>query len=137
MRLSQPFIQARQPLALFFELAMVFVWSVPLALAQAMPVRLSLTEAIEQARRQSPLLAAAKQRVAIFEAERLEASLRPNPSFNLSGENFPLDPPAGGFQFSRTIDWFATFTQTIETGNKRVLRTAERTLFSSKTRCTR
>ena len=136
MRLSQQFIQARQPLALFFELAMVFVWSAALlmtaAFAQAVPARLSLTEAIEQARRQSPLLAAAKQRLAIFEAERLEASLRPNPSFNLSGENFPLDPPEGGFQFTRTIDWFATFTHTIETGNKRALRTAvaERNLAS-------
>ncbi len=94
---------------------------------------MSLIEAIEQARRQSPLLAAAKQRVAIAEAERLEASLRPNPSFNLSGENFPLDPPEGGFQFTRTIDWFATFTHTIETGNKRALRTAvaERNLAST------
>jgi cobalt-zinc-cadmium efflux system outer membrane protein len=133
MRWTHPLTQCKQLCALLFELAMVFFWSTALACAQAAPKRMSLTEAIEQARRQSPLLAAAKQRVAMAEAEKLEASLRPNPSFNVSGENFPLDPPEGGFQFKRTIDWFATFTHTVEIGNKRALRTAvaERNLASA------
>jgi cobalt-zinc-cadmium efflux system outer membrane protein len=109
-----------------------------MALAQAVSVRLTLAQAIEQARRQAPLLVAAKQRIAMAEAEKLEAGLRLNPSFNISGENFPLDPPEGGFQLNRTIDWFATFTHTIETGNKRALRTAvaERNLASAQVEVT-
>lgn len=85
---------------------------------------LTLAEATTRARQQHPLLVAAKQRIAMAEGERLEAGLRPNPSLTISGENFPLDPPQNGFSFDRTIDWFATYTQTFERGNKRGLRLA-------------
>lgn len=92
--------------------------------------RLTLNTAIERARRDHPLIIAAKQRVAVAEAERQEAGLRPNPSLTLSGENFPLGPPQGGFDFGSGIDWFATYTQTFETAGKRRLRVllAERNL---------
>lgn len=92
--------------------------------APATSKRLSLAEALNRARQNHPLLIAAKQRVAMLEAERVEAGLKLNPSLTVSGENFPLDPPQEGFAFNRTIDWFATFTQTFETGNKRGLRLA-------------
>ncbi len=85
---------------------------------------LSLADALNRARQNHPLLTAAKQRVALAEAERVEAGLRLNPALTVSGENFPLDPPANGFGFTRTLDWFATYTQTFETGNKRGLRLA-------------
>lgn len=88
------------------------------------PNRLALAEAIARAQQQHPLLIAAKQRVAMAEGERIEAGLRLNPSLTISGENFPLDPPQNGFSFSRTLDWFATYSQTFETGNKRELRLA-------------
>jgi cobalt-zinc-cadmium efflux system outer membrane protein len=85
---------------------------------------LSLAEAVNRARQQQPLIVMAKQRVAMMEAERLEAGLRPNPSLTVSGENFPLDPPQDGFAFSRTMDWFVTYSQTFERGHKRELRLA-------------
>lgn len=85
---------------------------------------LTLTQAMQRVRQNHPLLIAAKQRVAMFEGERWEAGLKPNPTFTVSGENIPLDPPEGGFSFKRTVDWFAYFTQTFERGNKRELRLA-------------
>jgi cobalt-zinc-cadmium efflux system outer membrane protein len=85
---------------------------------------LSLAEAVNRARQQHPLIMVARQRVAMMEAERLEAGLRPNPSLTVSGENFPLDAPQDGFAFSRTIDWFVTYSQTFERGHKRELRLA-------------
>jgi len=84
--------------------------------------RLTLSDAVERARRHHPLIIAAKQRVAIAEAERLESGLKPNPSLTVSGENFPLGPTRPGFDFGSGVDWFATYTQTFETAGKRNLR---------------
>lgn len=85
---------------------------------------LTLTAAVQRVRQNHPLLVAAKQRVAMFEGELFEAGLKPNPTFTVSGENIPLDPPEGGFSFKRTMDYFAYFSQTFERGNKRELRRA-------------
>jgi outer membrane protein, heavy metal efflux system len=92
------------------------------AWAQVTP--LTLSEAVRRTRQNHSLLVAAKQREAMFEGELLEAGLRLNPTFTVSTENVPLDPPEGGFGFRRTMDWFAYFSQTFERGNKRELRTA-------------
>lgn len=99
------------------------------------PKPLTITEAIQRVRQHHPLLLAAKQRVAMFEGELVEAGLKPNPTFTVSGENIPLDPPEGGFSFKRTIDWFAYFSQTFERGNKRELRrvAAERSVEIAQT----
>jgi cobalt-zinc-cadmium efflux system outer membrane protein len=86
--------------------------------------KIAISDAIEHMRRHHPLIIVSKQRVAIAESERLEAGLRLNPSLTVSGENFPLGPTEQGFNFSRSIDWFATFSQTFETGGKRGLREA-------------
>ncbi len=97
--------------------------SVGAALAQtAQPRMLTLAEAVERARRHHPLIIAAKQSVAMAEAERLESGLRPNPSLTVSGENFPLGPAPKGFDFGSGVDWFAIYTQTFETAGKRRLR---------------
>ena len=96
-----------------------FSWAQP-AVSQAITLR----EAVQRTRQIHPLLIVAKQRIAMFEGELIEADLRPNPTLTLSGENFLLDPPEGGFGFKRTIDWFAYFSQTLERGNKRELRRA-------------
>ena len=110
----------RRRLAFALPLAML---SVSAALAQtAQSGRLTLPEAVERARQHHPLIIAAKQRVAIAEADRLESGLRPNPSLTVSGENFPLGPAPNGFGFGSGIDWFATYTQTFETAGKRRLR---------------
>lgn len=104
----------------------------PLPMPTPAAKTLTLAEATARARQQHPALVAAKQRIAMAEGERLEAGLRPNPSLTFSGENFPLDPPQGGFVLNRTLDWFATYSQTFERGNKRELRLAlaERNLES-------
>lgn len=86
--------------------------------------RLRLNETVERARQRHPLIVAAKQRVAIAEAERMESGLKPNPGLTVSGENFPLGPTQKGFDFGSGVDWFATYTQTFETGGKRNLRVA-------------
>lgn len=86
--------------------------------------RLTLNETVERARQRHPLIVAAKQRVAIAEAERMESGLKPNPGLTVSGENFPLGPTQKGFDFGSGVDWFATYTQTFETGGKRNLRVA-------------
>lgn len=84
--------------------------------------RLTLTEAMNRARKDHPSIVAAQQRVVMAEALMLEAGLKPNPSLTISGENFPLGPTQNGFDLSRSVDWFATYTQTFETGGKRRLR---------------
>ena len=90
----------------------------------AQPRRLRLSDAVELARLRHPLIVAAKQRVAIAEAERVESGLKPNPVLTLSGENFPLGQTQKGFDFGSGTDWFAVYTQTFETGGKRNLRVA-------------
>ena len=104
--------------------SLVFLLSLSAAAVWAQTRRQTLAEAINRARIEHPLIIAARQRVALFEGERLEAGLRPNPTLNVSGENFPLHPPQNGFNFTRTLDWFVTYTQTIETAGKRGLRLA-------------
>jgi outer membrane protein, heavy metal efflux system len=112
----------RSPYQTSYALIFVFVCLATTIAAQS-PARLSLTDAISRARRDHPLIVAAQQRVAMAEALMLEAGLKPNPSLTLSGENFPLGPTQNGFDISRSVDWFATFSQTFETGGKRRLRT--------------
>lgn len=107
---------------------LLWLWGVLLFLLtsslHAQSLSLTLNEAVTRMRQNHPLLVVAKQRTAMFEGELIEADLRPNPTLTISGENFPLDPPEGGFGFKRTIDWFAYFSQTLERGNKRELRRA-------------
>lgn len=95
--------------------------------------KLTLAEVIASARRNHPLIVAAQQRVAMAEAEQLEAGLRPNPSFYVSGENFPITGTRHPFDFGSSIDWFAVYSHTYETSNKRQLRVsfAERNLAAA------
>jgi cobalt-zinc-cadmium efflux system outer membrane protein len=109
---------------------LVISFALPLATSSAGAVqaqtaqeqRLTLGGAVERARLSHPLIVAAKQRVAIAEAEKMESGLKPNPSLTVSGENFPLGPAPKGFEFGSGVDWFAVYTQTFETGGKRNLR---------------
>jgi len=89
----------------------------------ASPV-LTLAEVITRARQDHPRLAAARERVFMAESDRLAAGRRPNPTLHVSGENFPVESTAGGFDFGRDLEWFAFVSQTFETGGKRGLRNA-------------
>lgn len=116
-------------------LAVFLLFGAVQALGQAAPARrLGMEEVLERARRGHPLINSARWRVAAAEAEMLEAGLKPNPSLTLSGENFPLGSAQQGFEFGRSLDWFATYSQTFETAGKRQLRVgyAERNLESAR-----
>ena len=66
-----------------FRVLVVFLQLLFTGLAQAqtdVPARLSLADAVAQARQQHPLIIAARQRVAMAEGEQLDAGLRLNPS---------------------------------------------------------
>ena len=84
---------------------------------------LSLDAAIENARRSHPMLQASPGRVAVAEADIVQARLRPNPRFYFQTENWrrwsePALSPAND------LDTFLYFSQPLETGGKRTQRTA-------------
>lgn len=88
-------------------------WTRAQSLKQAprVPASLTLSGAIEYARRWHPLLQAARERARMAEGEAVTARLRPNPTFTLSGENFLTG--------SRDFEGLAFLSHTIETGHKR------------------
>jgi len=76
------------------------------------PASLTLSAAVEYARRWHPRLHAARAMIRMARGEAVTASLRPNPTVTFSGENFPS-------RGDRDLEWFAFLSQTIETGRKR------------------
>lgn len=76
--------------------------------APRVPASLTLSAAIEYARRWHPRLHAARAYIRMAQGEMMTASARPNPTFTFSGENF-----------GRDTEWLAFLSQTIETGRKR------------------
>ena len=80
--------------------------------------RLSLTDLLDQTRRQHPLLVAARERVAIAEGDLFASGRRPNPALQFSVENLPVAPTQGDFRFTQYTDWFATYVHRFERGRK-------------------
>ncbi|HEU4690867.1 MAG TPA: TolC family protein, partial [Vicinamibacterales bacterium] len=94
------------------------------AAAQTPPIpeRLSLSEAVRLATERNPQAAGARALVAIAEASRLDAGLRPNPALSVESEGYPLfDPPRPSFLDGQELT--IRFDQEIETGGRRRLRT--------------
>jgi outer membrane protein, heavy metal efflux system len=94
------------------------------AAAQAPPIpeRLSLSEAVRLATERNPQAAGARALVAIAEASRLDAGLRPNPAVSVESEGYPLfDPPRPSFLDGQELT--IRFDQEIETAGRRGLRT--------------
>src|SRR5437588_12091656 len=85
--------------------------------AAAPTVRLSLSQALAQARQRNPGVAVAQARVSVAEGMKTQAGLIPNPVLTMTSENSPLGSQP--FQFSRDTDDYAFLTQTIELGGKR------------------
>ncbi len=83
----------------------------PQAEPPRVPASLTLAAALEYARRWHPHLQAAREQVRMAQSEALTARLHPNPTFTFSGENIT--------RTDREQEWFAFFSQTIETGGKR------------------
>ena len=87
------------------------------------PSPLSLEEATRLALERSPRLTGARAAVAVASADRLDATLRPNPALSVESANYPLfGSPRPSFwngqEFSFRID------QEFETAGRRRLRTA-------------
>lgn len=80
---------------------------------------LSLDSVIDQFLKRSLSVEAARYRVEIARAEQIAASLRPNPTINISFENFKI---SGDTPFNRLYETAITYAQTIELGGKRRLR---------------
>jgi cobalt-zinc-cadmium efflux system outer membrane protein len=94
------------------------------AAAQTPPIpeRLSLREAVQLATERNPQAAAARALVAIAEASRVDAGLRPIPAVSLESEGYPLfDPPRPSFLDGQELT--IRYDQEIETGDRRQLRT--------------
>ncbi len=79
---------------------------------------LSLRDAVSQALRTHPLLAAGSERIAAAEGLRVQSSYRPNPRIILQTENLRAHGEPG-FKFSDQADTYAYFSQLIETAGKR------------------
>ncbi|MCS7025963.1 MAG: TolC family protein [Bryobacteraceae bacterium] len=87
----------------------------PLHFAQAQ-VKLSLSEAVNQALEGNPSLQASRERIVLAQGLRQQAGLIPNPRLILQTEN---TRPYSPFVFPRDTDNFAYLQQTVETGGKR------------------
>lgn len=87
--------------------------------AQGMSQPLSLADALSRARSHSPVLAAARARVAAARDAAARAGRPLNPFVELRSENWLADTPGG-----MPLDLFATVTQTFEFGGKRGARRA-------------
>ena len=79
---------------------------------------LSLREAVSQALKTHPQLAAGAERITASEALRRQAALRPNPRLVLQTENLRAHGQPD-FSFGQDADTFAYLSQVFETGGKR------------------
>jgi len=86
-----------------------------------LPQQLSLEQALLYAREHSPLLLAAREEVQAAKGSELTAGLRPNPTFSLNSESYPLFEPSPGAFLNRQ-ELVMTVEQPIETARKRYWR---------------
>ena len=106
-------------LRLFFSFVLGATLAVPSPGQQReLSQRLTLGEALAYAREYSPILQVAREDVRAAEGNERTAGLRPNPSFNLNSESYPLYEPAPGPFFNRQ-ELVLTVEQPIELGGKR------------------
>lgn len=112
----------RLPLVSLPRSFILVVFGAVCASAQS-PQPLSLASAIEMARSTHPLLQSSSNRVAAARSGVTQAGLRPNPRLYLQSENW-RSWSGLGMTASEQTDTFAYFSQPIETGGKRALRTA-------------
>lgn len=90
-------------------------------LAQTSDPGLTLDRAVELYLDRNLEVEAARLEVEQVRADRIAASLRPNPSITLTAENFKF---AGNPSFANLYEVAASYSETIELGGKRRLRTA-------------
>jgi cobalt-zinc-cadmium efflux system outer membrane protein len=86
-----------------------------------LPTQLSLADALRLAEARSLRLAAAGNRVAIVEADHVDASRRPNPAISVESEGYPLLESSRP-SFFNTQEFTVRFDQEIEMAGRRRLR---------------
>lgn len=84
----------------------------------SVPQTLTLDEAMQLLLKQSPILLRDRQNVAVATANLTQAGLRPNPSFELNSESYPLYESRPG-PFFNNQELVLRAGQTIETASKR------------------
>lgn len=84
----------------------------------SVPQTLTLDEAMQLLLKQSPILLRDRQNVAVATANLNQAGLRPNPSFGLTSESYPLFESRPG-SFFNNQELVLRAGQTLETANKR------------------
>jgi cobalt-zinc-cadmium efflux system outer membrane protein len=84
----------------------------------SLPQTLTLEEATQLLLKQSPILLRDRQNVAVATANLTQAGLRPNPSFELNSESYPLFESRPG-PFFNNQELVLRAGQTIETASKR------------------
>jgi len=84
----------------------------------SVPQTLTLDEAMQLLLKQSPILLRDRQNVAVATANLTQAGLRPNPSFELNSESYPLFESRPG-PFFNNQELVLRAGQTIETASKR------------------
>lgn len=87
------------------------------------PVRLTLATATEILLARNPTLLRERQDLAVARSNVAEATMRPNPEFDVSSESYPLFEPSPG-PFLNRQEAVIRVGQTIETAGKRAKRTA-------------
>lgn len=98
----------------------LLVWSgIPNVLAQQQAPALSLQQVIDTYMKNSLELEAARYRVERTKADQIAARLRPNPGLTVTAENLAISGPTPA---GRLYEIGATYSETIEFGNKRDLR---------------
>lgn len=80
---------------------------------------ITLNQVIDRFLQKNLTIEAARYRVDIARAEQIAASLRPNPTVEVSLQNIKTN---GETPFNQLYEIYATYSQTIEMGNKRRLR---------------
>jgi len=80
---------------------------------------ITLNQVIDRFLQKNLTIEAARYRVDIARAEQIAASLRPNPTVEVSVQNIKTN---GETPFNQLYEVYATYSQTIEMGNKRRLR---------------
>lgn len=91
----------------------------PSAMALADPM--TLEQAVAKASEAAPLLQAGEANADAARAERVQASLRPNPTLNMTGEDLIGSAP---YNSLGQAEFTASYAQTLERGNKRAARIA-------------
>jgi cobalt-zinc-cadmium efflux system outer membrane protein len=108
----------RQPVGAALSALQLLLLPVIISASAGESTRLSLAQALSDARSQSLQIDVSRSRIDAAQGTETQAGLIPNPLFTLTSENTPVghSPP---FKFFKDTDDYAYLTQPVELGGKR------------------